>query len=290
MTSNTVYVITGANRGLGLGLVQALLARPRTTVVGTVRNGAAAAALRAATTTTATTESPSSPWGEGSVLEIVELDLSAAPTPATVRAALLAGIGGGDLARVDVLVNNAAAMTPLVRAAATTAADLRAAFETNAIAPLAVTQGAWPLLRRCRAAAAPKVVMVSSTVGMLAEQEAPGGAYGASKAALNWLTRALHLENGPDSGAGEKAAEEGKEEVVVDDEMAPIPGLVAFALHPGWVQTEAGAHAAREWGVDMAPPETVEGSVRGMLEVIDGATRDSLSGRFVTYKGVELAW
>ncbi|KAK8043885.1 short chain dehydrogenase/reductase family oxidoreductase [Apiospora phragmitis] len=102
--------------------------------------------------------------------------------------------------------------------------------------------------------------MVSSSVGCITEQEAPGGAYGASKAALNWITRALHNEN-----------ERG--------------GLVAVALHPGWVQTRAGAHAASEWGFQGRLPETVEGSVRGMLEVIDRATRENVSGKCVTYKG-----
>jgi len=37
-SSNTVYLITGANRGLGLGMVTALLKRPNTTVIAGVRD------------------------------------------------------------------------------------------------------------------------------------------------------------------------------------------------------------------------------------------------------------
>ncbi|KAK8875263.1 Short chain reductase [Apiospora arundinis] len=252
--SNMVYLVTGANRGIGLGLVKALLARPRTTVVATVRNDATAAGLRQELAQTIV--------AEDSKAEVIVLDLSTAPTPEQVLQALpLATV-----ARIDVLINNAGRMVPMIPVADAAAADLRAAFETNAIAPLALFQALRPRLATITPCLTPaKVIMVSSSVGCIAEQEAPGGAYGASKAALNWITRALHNENA-------------------------ATGLVAVALHPGWVQTRAGEHAAKEWGYRGELPETVEGCVRGMLEVIDGATRENVSGRFVTYKGKELPW
>ncbi|KAJ3474880.1 hypothetical protein NLG97_g9652 [Lecanicillium saksenae] len=46
--SKTVYAITGVNRGIGLCMVQKLLARPQTVVIGTVRNEDARAQLLAA--------------------------------------------------------------------------------------------------------------------------------------------------------------------------------------------------------------------------------------------------
>ncbi|KAK8096184.1 hypothetical protein PG999_014206 [Apiospora kogelbergensis] len=260
MTSpnDTVYLVTGANRGIGLGLVKALLARPDTTVIATVRDAATAAALRDELAPLSTVAA-----GEATRAHVAVLDLSTAPTAAQVLAALPPAAA---VPRVDVLVNNAGRMAPMVPIAAAAAADLRAAFETNAIAPLAVFQALQPRMASDNPRKQPpKVVMVSSTVGGIADQEAPGGAYGASKAALNWITRALHVENA-------------------------AAGLVAVALHPGWVQTRAGAHAAEAWGYQGELPETVEGCVRGMLEVIDGATRENVSGRFVTYKGKELAW
>ncbi|KAK8087601.1 Short-chain dehydrogenase/reductase SDR [Apiospora hydei] len=251
--TNTVYLVTGANRGLGLGLLKALLARPQTTVIATVRNDETAAGLRQDLSQTTST----TPVANGSRSEVVVLDLSTAPTPEQVLAAIPLSL----VDRVDVLVNNAGRMVPMLPIADAAAPDLRAAFETNTIAPLALFQA----LKSRMSTTTAKVIMVSSSVGCITQQEAPGGAYGASKAALNWITRALHNEN-------------------------EASGLVAVALHPGWVQTRAGEHAASEWGFEGELPETVEGSVRGMLEVIDGATRENVSGKFVTYKGEELPW
>src|ERR1700760_1021388 len=75
MASNTVYVITGANRGIGLGLVQAYLARPSTTVVATVRSEIAAISLVASINEVEI--------GSLSVLHIVQLDFSKQSTPET---------------------------------------------------------------------------------------------------------------------------------------------------------------------------------------------------------------
>jgi NAD(P)-dependent dehydrogenase (short-subunit alcohol dehydrogenase family) len=117
-----------------------------------------------------------------------------------------------------------------------------------------------------KSTSAPKLAVISSSVSSIAEQEPfSGGAYGASKAASNWLTKALHNQHEAD-------------------------GLVAFALHPGWVQTRAGDFIAKEWGFSHSPPVTVEGSVRGMLDVIDSATRENVSGKFVSQTGDILSW
>ncbi|KAH7303912.1 hypothetical protein B0I35DRAFT_363965 [Stachybotrys elegans] len=242
---NTVYVITGANRGIGLGLAKAYLGRPRTTVIATVRNQQAADVLKSEISTVE--------LGENSVLDIIELDFTRAESPEKIRSAF-------NIARIDVLINNAGAAGELNRAVETTAEDLRACFEINTIAPLMMFQALWPLMQK---AESPKLIMVTSTVGFITYQEFPGGAYGPSKAALNWLTRALHLQ---------------------EDK------LTAVALHPGWVQTAMGYSAAQDWKFAPGPPETIEGCVKGMIGIIDNATRDKYSGKFVTYKGEEYPW
>ena len=256
MADNTVYVVTGANRGLGLGLTKSLLSRPSTTVIGTVRNDEAAASLKA--------DTDSITSANGTTLHIVKLDFSTAIPTEKILEAFPAAVGSG-LSHIDVLINNAAVGPPFVPSVELRAEDLRAAFETNTIAPLLVFQALWPLLRRSPTGR-PKLVMMSSSVGCVTEMEPlPGGAYGPSKAALNYLTKSLHTQHEAD-------------------------GLVALALHPGWVRTRAGAFVAREWGFPGEPPVSVDDSVRGMLDVIDAATRETASGKFLTQTCDVLAW
>ncbi|KAF4454649.1 Aflatoxin biosynthesis ketoreductase nor-1 [Fusarium austroafricanum] len=245
--SNTVYVVTGANRGIGLGLVKALLARDSTTVIATVRNDKSSASLQG--------ELSQVSAGKDSTFEIVQLDFSAAISPEQIRDTIASKVD-----HVDILICNAAFSPPMTLTTQTSAANLRTAFEVNTIGPLTVFQCLWPLLQK---SAAPKVINVTSSVGCITHQEAPGGAYGPSKAALNWITKSLHLQN---------------------------ESLVAVALHPGWVGTDMGEFSAKEWGCPGITLETVDGSVQGMLNIIDGATRDTTSGKFVTYKGQILPW
>ncbi|KAI7763455.1 hypothetical protein LZL87_010520 [Fusarium oxysporum] len=244
-STNTVWVVTGGNRGIGLGLVKALLARPSVTVIATVRNDQARSALEDATADLVK--------GDGTVSKIVQLDFTNAISPEQIRNAF-------DIDHVDILINNAAASFKSYPVLDIPTDDLCAAFEINTIGPLTVVQGLWPLLQK---SSAPKVVNVSSSVGCITYHEVVAGAYGPSKAALNWLTRALHQQN---------------------------EALIAFALHPGFVNTEMGESAATEWGFPHAMLESVEEAVKGSLRIIDGATRETVSGKFVSYKGQEIPW
>jgi NAD(P)-dependent dehydrogenase (short-subunit alcohol dehydrogenase family) len=253
-TSNQVYVVTGANRGLGLGLTKRLLQRRSTTVIASVRNLEASSSLKS--------EIEDVAKGENSTLHIIELDFSSAISPENVRRALTATTSS--ITHIDVLICNAGFASPMTPALATSAEELRTSFEVNTIAPLLVFQAFWPLLQKSNFS--PKLAVISSSIGSIDAQEPlPGGAYGASKAASNWLTKALHEQNEAD-------------------------GLIAFALHPGWVQTRAGDFVAKEWGYNGSPPVTVEDSVNGMLRVIDDATRDTVSGKFITQIGEVLPW
>lgn len=252
--TNKVYLITAGNRGLGLGLVKALLARPSTTVIATARNEDGIASLKAEDIS----------YGPGSQLYTFPLDLSSAPDPQGL-VSLFNDATGHSITYSDVLINNAACFPPMHSTVSIPAADLREAFEVNTIAPLAVFQAFHPLLLKSPTGS-PKVINISSSVGSIGAQEPfPGGAYGPSKAALNWVTKGLHLQH-------------------------EAEGLVAVALHPGWVKTRAGEFAAKEWGVDVEPPVTVEQSVKGMLEVIDGASRERYGGKFMSFDGSEIPW
>ncbi|KAL4755892.1 SDR family oxidoreductase [Aspergillus foveolatus] len=259
--SNTVYLITGANRGLGLGLAKSLLTRPSTTIIASVRNNKAEDVLRSELATIIP--------GQHSLLHVIHLSFpsdnwSSAPTTPSEILTALTNIAP-EVCHIDVFIANAGFATPMTPALKTSASDLRASFEVNTIAPLLVFQAFWPLLKNAQSGT-PKAIFMSSSVGSIGAQEPfPGGAYGPSRAAGNWLTRALHLQH-------------------------EAEGLVAVALHPGWVKTRAGDFVAKEWRFDAGPPETVENSVKGILEVVDKASRAGVGGKFVTYTGVELLW
>ncbi|KAG5802702.1 hypothetical protein H9Q74_010504 [Fusarium xylarioides] len=122
----TVWVITGGNRGIGLGFVKALIARPSLTIIATVRNDQAGIALKHATAGLIK--------AEGAVLRIIQLDFTNAMSPEQIRNAF-------DINHVDVLINNAAASFKSYPVLEIPTDDLRAAFKINTIGPLTVVQG-----------------------------------------------------------------------------------------------------------------------------------------------------
>src|SRR6185436_8775569 len=92
--------------------------------------------------------------------------------------------------RIDALVNNAG-LARFARIEDATLSDLDRMFSVNVFAPVALIRAAIPALRESRGS----VVNVSSIGGLVAM---PGRAlYGATKAALNHLTRSLARELAP---------------------------------------------------------------------------------------------
>ncbi len=166
-----IALVTGASRGLGRALA-AGLAREGYAVIIDARNAAALEAaadqIRAA----------------GGTVTAVPGDVTdPAHRTALRRAAEQAG-------RLDVLVNNAGTLgaSPLPALADYPADELRAAFEVNVIAPIALTQLVLPMLRARGGA----VLNITSDA---AEQAYAGwGGYGAAKAALEQASNVLAAE------------------------------------------------------------------------------------------------
>ena len=162
-------LITGASRGLGRALA-AGLGRAGFDLVIDARDAAAldaaAGALRAS----------------GVSVTAVPGDV----TDPAHRAALIAACTG----RLDLLVNNAGTLgaSPLPALADYPADELRAAFEANVIAPIALTQLALPLLRASGGA----VLNITSDAAV--EAYAGWGGYGAAKAALEQASNVLAAE------------------------------------------------------------------------------------------------
>jgi NAD(P)-dependent dehydrogenase (short-subunit alcohol dehydrogenase family) len=121
-----------------------------------------------------------------------------------------------DVGQLDMLVNNAGfsqvgAIVDLQRE------DLRQQYETNVIAPVAVTRAALPLMRKAVAAnGAADLVNVGSIVGLLTTPFA--GAYCSSKACVHSITDALRME------------------------LEPF-GIRTITIQPGGVRSSFGDHA-----------------------------------------------
>ena len=213
-TSQPTALVTGAGRGLGLALARTLLSGGWRVVVDARRAGHLAAAL------------PGAVIVPGDVTDPVHRDALAA-----------------SVSRLDLLVNNASDLgpSPLPRLADAPLAAVRRVYETNVLAPLALTQLFLPLLRASHGT----VLNVSSDAAVEAYEG--WGAYGSSKAALDQLTAVL-------------AAEE--------------PELAVYAVDPGDMRTEM--HQAAFPGEDISDRPEPETVVPALLRLI--ATRPP-SGR-----------
>jgi NAD(P)-dependent dehydrogenase (short-subunit alcohol dehydrogenase family) len=205
-------LITGASKGLGLALARGLTDRGWRLVID-ARNSTALSAAAA--------QLPSTIAVRGDVKE------------AAHREQLRAAVGE----RLDLLVNNASELgpSPLPPLARYPLDALRAVYETNVVAPLALTQLLLPHVR----AAGGVVLNISSDAAVEAY---PGwGGYGSAKAALDHLSAVL-------------AAEE--------------PDIRCYAVDPGDLRTDM--HQAAFPGEDISDrplPDTIVPAFMRLLEV-----------------------
>ncbi|MEZ6233986.1 MAG: SDR family oxidoreductase [Phycisphaerales bacterium] len=159
-------VVTGASRGIGLGLVKAMVSR-RHAVIGTVRKDGDAAAVREA----------------GASVEVVDVG-----DEGSIKA-LGARLGGRG---IDVLVNNAGMSVSSATMADVDAEAMVRVFRVNAVGPLLVTRA---LLGNLRAGGRRVVVNISSVMGSIGADAGPGSyIYRTSKTALNMVNRCLGKE------------------------------------------------------------------------------------------------
>ena len=180
--SPKTYLVTGANRGIGLGLTTTLLARPDVLVIATVRD----------------LSSPSSkalsslPTGPSSKLIIVKID-SASPTDAFDAASTLQTQHG--ISKIDVVIANAGISKYYGPATTTPLSEVREHYEVNVLGPLALFQATWPLLEKSEAPVFVALSTGAASISDMGHLPLAVTAYGASKAAVNYIVRKMHFEN-----------------------------------------------------------------------------------------------
>jgi NAD(P)-dependent dehydrogenase (short-subunit alcohol dehydrogenase family) len=166
--NNPIALVTGASRGLGLALATAL-AREGYSLIIDARDGDALAKAAAEI---------------GGQVTAIPGDITDPAHRAALKAAVEAAGG------LDLLVNNAGTLgaSPLPALADYPVGELRAAFEANVIAPVALIQLLLPVLR-VRGGA---VLNITSDAAV--EAYAGWGGYGAAKAALEQASNVLAAE------------------------------------------------------------------------------------------------
>jgi norsolorinic acid ketoreductase len=250
------FLITGANRGIGRGLVSALLERPSTRVIAAVRDVEkdSSKALTAL------------PRAADSQLILIKIDSADEEDPARAIEALRREHG---IEAVDVVVANAGISHSGTSVLNTSITAFHDHFMVNTVGPIALFQAVAPLLKASKSGR-PTFMAVSTILssigGMDMFKDLPPSLspYGGSKAALNWFMRRLCYEE---------------------------PWLTSFVVHPGLVLTDMALDTFGASGVDpkaMGAIE-VEESVKGLMDRIRLAT-GSDSGTFKNYDGKPLPW
>ena len=152
---------------------------------------------------------------------------------------------------LDLLINNAGISLDDDELGSLTFDNLLYTLRVNAVAPILIAQRYLDLLQR---GSDPKIVGITSEHGSIASKPDGGSlGYSASKAALNMFMRTLAFE---------------------------VPSVTSFVLDPGWVRTDMGGSSA-----SLSP----ERSVKGMMRIIDGTTREH-TGMFFRWDGEIEPW
>lgn len=179
MSGKTVYLVTGANRGLGHALVSALLLRPDHVVIASSRHSTIPAELEALPR-----------HSSSSILHVAAAQANGAPIVETADQLASLSSAHSEVDHIDVVIANAGTTGARQSILETTSENLLECLEVNAVAPLRLLQASWPLLQRAKT---PKFIFIGSVVGSISGIDETGkwsnAVYGTSKAASNYLVR-----------------------------------------------------------------------------------------------------
>ncbi|CAJ0587910.1 unnamed protein product, partial [Mesorhabditis spiculigera] len=206
-------LITGANRGIGYGLVKEFLKHSEVEFVfAGVRKPESAKELLEI---------------HDSRLKIVKLDVTSDESIKAVEHQVASMVGDHGL---NLLINNAAVLIPYWLNEEPNRANLLEMHNVNLVSPIVVAHFFLPLLRKAARSgtwgiSTSAVINISSELGSNTRCQEPGSGrlgfipYKSSKAAMNRFTATL------------------SEDIKND-------GILVAAFHPGWVQTDMGGPEA----------------------------------------------
>jgi len=177
--SATIVLISGASRGLGRAIFERYIARPNHIVIAANRNPSDSNSK----------ELLGFKIGEGSKAILIKVDANV-DTDAAEAVKELDTKHGVD--HIDIIYANAGIATTVPKASEVTVKDLKAHMQANVYGLVTLLQATLPFLRK---GTHPKWVTMGSQSGYLTNfLFFPNSAYGPSKVAAHWLTRALHDE------------------------------------------------------------------------------------------------
>ncbi|PQE20079.1 Short-chain dehydrogenase reductase SDR protein [Rutstroemia sp. NJR-2017a BBW] len=198
------------------------------------------------------------PQGKDTKLIVVKIDSkSESDAAAAVKEIEAQGID-----HLDIVIANAGIATVFPTVAELKISDFEEHIKVNVYGVVLLYQATVPLLRK---SANPKWATMGSSAGWLEfrnQHPVPNAVYAPSKAAVHWITKRINAEE-------EKIA--------------------AWVQEPGWVQTEGGNSSAQAFGLPEAPV-LLDDSIKGMISVLDAATKESHGGKMWGYDGKQQAW
>jgi len=203
------WLITGANRGIGLELVK--IVSSHNIVFASARNPAKATELEQLAS-------------RNSNIHVIKLE-STSVADATAAAHLIDAVAGG----LDVVVSNAGIANDWNKVTEVSVESLKEHFNVNAVGPLILFQAMYPLLLKRQTR---KFITMSTIAASLQLQiDVPHTVYGTSKVALNFITRSIDQEH---SGQGFIAfpIHPGMVNTDMGQSAAPLFGLEKMALTP----------------------------------------------------------
>lgn len=239
-TTNTTYLVTGANRGIGFALAKKLSEDKNNFVFVTARDAVKADALKEL----------------GDNVKVMQLDVLASLE--TIKNVLQA-IGDRS---IDVVIHNAGILIPGGESAALTdIANWTGHLDVNTLGPIKLYQAVFPYWSK-PSAAVKKFVFISSAAGSMGDGiPFPSYGYGLSKAALNYFSTEIAREHATHYSSSEA-----------------IRNSITIVVHPGAVATDMTVEILEKYKFPALTPaecaESILTVVRNLKSTDNGTFKD----------------